>query len=233
MLGRTERLHRRVVVFLAVHDACAGAHDLDVAFADDGGVAHAVLMLQIAGQRNAHDFHVVVRVRPKPGAPGDRVVVQHAQRTEVHALRVVANFGEAEAVVRVEANRGQRGRESLQGGIRCSWGIVLGSSRSRREARVQGRGRVSCQSCKYNRCMYNKNTSIRFIAQQRGRKAPLFIRLSHRSEVLEVFPWLDVLECFVDEADAVLHVVLVHHFHRGVHVAQGEEIEALGTPWLE
>ena len=66
-----------------------------------GLVAHAVLMFQIAGQGNAHDLHIVVGMRPKPGAPGDRVVVQHAQRTEVHALGVVP-AGEAETVVRVE-----------------------------------------------------------------------------------------------------------------------------------
>ena len=43
-----------------------------------------------------------------------------------------------------------------------------------------------------------------------------------KSEVLEVFAGLDVLQCLVYEANAVFDVLLVDHLHGGVHVAQGK-----------
>ena len=90
-----------VAVLLAVRDACARAHHLDVAMADHLGVAHAVLVLQVALQGNGDDLHVVVRVRAETHARRHGIVVEHAQHAEVHALGVVV-VREAEGVARVE-----------------------------------------------------------------------------------------------------------------------------------
>jgi hypothetical protein len=61
----------------------------------------AVLMLQRARQRNANDFHVIVRVGAKAHARGHGVVVEHAQHPKLNPLRVGV-APEAESVVGVE-----------------------------------------------------------------------------------------------------------------------------------
>ena len=50
---------------------------------------------------DGHDFHVVVRVGSEPPATGNDIIIEHAQRTEVHLLRVMPSC-EAEAVVCIQ-----------------------------------------------------------------------------------------------------------------------------------
>ena len=89
------------MVFLAVHDSFACAHDLDVTFANDRGIPHAVSMFQTARQRDAYNLHVLVWMRAKTSIPANGIVIQYSQGTEVHALWIVPAC-EAEAVVGVE-----------------------------------------------------------------------------------------------------------------------------------
>ena len=70
-------------------DAGAGAHHLDIAFFNDGNIAHAVAVLQISFQGNADDLHVVVWMRAEAHPPVNGIVVQHPQCTEMHSLRIV------------------------------------------------------------------------------------------------------------------------------------------------
>ncbi len=90
-----------VFIVLAVPDARAGAHHLDIAIADDGHVAHAVFVFEVAFERDGDDLHVVMRVGAEAFAAHDGVVVEHAQHAEVHAFGVVV-VGEGEGVVTVE-----------------------------------------------------------------------------------------------------------------------------------
>ena len=71
------------------------------------------------------------------------------------------------------------------------------------------------------------------VVQKTRGLCPLFIGQRLCSEVFEVFSSLDVLQRLIDELNAVFDVAFVHHFYGGVHVAQGNEISALGTPLFE
>ena len=164
-----------VVVFLAVHDACPGAHDLNVAFANHGLVAHAVLVFQIARQRDADDLHVVVRMGAKPCAARDGVVVQDAKRAEMHALGVPPT-GEAEAVVGVEpavvgmASRVCRVKDGLHGAL------GLGDAGHGQNAKGHEKGsavEVHVEVCRQLMYVQQKYCASGFNAQKRGAEAPL------------------------------------------------------------
>ena len=74
---------------LAVQTTCAGADALHVARPHDGGVAHAVLMLQSTGHYISDNFHVPMRVHSKAAAAEHDVIVDDAQRAEAHMLGIV------------------------------------------------------------------------------------------------------------------------------------------------
>lgn len=82
---------RRRIGF-AVRDATPSAHALDVARADDGAVAHAIFVFQLAGEDKRHDFHVAVRVRRKTRARRYRVLIDDAKgaKMSVRGILVVA-----------------------------------------------------------------------------------------------------------------------------------------------
>ncbi len=110
-LEEVEEFGRRWVE-LAVGDAAAGAHELDLAWAEFAAVAHAVLVGDGSGNDPCEDFHVAVRVSGEAGAGGDAVFVDDAERAEAHVGGVVV-VAEAEgvegaepAVVGVAAVRG-------------------------------------------------------------------------------------------------------------------------------
>src|SRR6266853_3193672 len=46
-------------------------------------------MRELAFQHAGHNFHIAVRVRRKSSAARDAVVVHHAERAELHVLRIV------------------------------------------------------------------------------------------------------------------------------------------------
>src|SRR5262245_52881533 len=83
-----DRLVLRGVV-LAVTNAGAGAHALHLARSDHRAVAQAIAVLQRAVEHVGDDLHVAVRMRTKPSARRDAVIVDHAQRAEAHVRRVV------------------------------------------------------------------------------------------------------------------------------------------------
>src|SRR5262249_10481559 len=86
---------------LAVHDAGARGHALDVAGADGGTVAHAVLVGDGAVEDVGDDLHVAVGMRAEALAGGDAVVVDDAQGAKTHVRGVVV-VGEREREARVE-----------------------------------------------------------------------------------------------------------------------------------
>ena len=88
-------------VELAVADAGAGRHALDVARLDDRAGAEAVAMLERALQHIGDDLHVAVGVRRKSRAGRDAVVVDDAQRAEPHVVGIVI-VAEREGVAAVE-----------------------------------------------------------------------------------------------------------------------------------
>mmetsp|Transcript_1065 Transcript_1065/g.2840 ORF Transcript_1065/g.2840 Transcript_1065/m.2840 type:complete len:213 (-) Transcript_1065:201-839(-) len=92
------------VIELAVLNAGAGAHALHITGADDAAVgrallavAHAVLVRQFTVEHIADDLHVAVAMGAEAGTRGDPVFIDHAQRAEAHAGRVVV-VGKREAV---------------------------------------------------------------------------------------------------------------------------------------
>ena len=89
------------MVFLAVGQARAGTHHLHIALPNDGFPARAVLVFQVARQRNGDNLHVVVRMLAEAHTPGHGVVVEHAQHAKIHSLGVVIPR-KAERVVRIE-----------------------------------------------------------------------------------------------------------------------------------
>src|ERR1019366_3798027 len=88
-------------VELAVLNAAARAHALHVAGANGGTVAHRVLVRQCAGQHIAEDFHVAVGMGTEACALLYPALVDHAQRTEIHLLRIEV-IREREGVIRLE-----------------------------------------------------------------------------------------------------------------------------------
>src|ERR1700733_15223858 len=70
-------------------NAGTGAHYLYIAVSDDGHVIHAVLVLQVALQRDGDDLHIIMRVGAEALAGVYRIIVQNPQHAKVHALRVI------------------------------------------------------------------------------------------------------------------------------------------------
>jgi len=89
-LGRIE--------FAVLHPA-AGAHDLDLAGAELGVVAHAVLVLDGALEHVREDFRVLMAVGRKPHPRGHQVLIDDPEGPEGHVGRVVI-IGETEAMPR-------------------------------------------------------------------------------------------------------------------------------------
>jgi len=95
-LQEVHRLVRRRV-HLAVPDAGAGGHVLDIARSNDPPVAHGVAVFELSAQDVGEDLHVPVRVQAEAHAGLDHVVVDHPQRAEAHPSRVMV-VGKAEGV---------------------------------------------------------------------------------------------------------------------------------------
>ena len=70
-----------------MHDAAAGGHPLDVAGADGARVAHAVAVVDLAGEHVGHRLDAAVRMPREPGQVVVRVtrfeVVEQQERIEV------------------------------------------------------------------------------------------------------------------------------------------------------
>src|SRR5205807_8812717 len=91
-------------IALAVRDPAAGGHTLYVAGTNHGTIAHAVPMLQRAGQNVSDDFHVAMRVRGETLCGRDSIFVDHAQRAEMHMRRIEILI-EREGVISVEPSK--------------------------------------------------------------------------------------------------------------------------------
>lgn len=86
---------------LAMEDAFAGAHELDLAGLEDAAIAEAVFVLEGAFDNVGEDFHVAVRVSGEAAAGSDAVFVDDAQAAEAHVGGVVV-IGEGEGVMGFE-----------------------------------------------------------------------------------------------------------------------------------
>src|SRR5688572_26456098 len=78
-----------IMIELAMRNACPSAHDLHFVRMDDTGIAHAVLMLKLAFEDDRDDLHIIMRMATEAHAAGNRVVIKHAQRPEVHLPRIM------------------------------------------------------------------------------------------------------------------------------------------------
>src|SRR3546814_15577811 len=120
---------RRVLrrVELAVLDAVAGAHPLQLARAKHAFATVVVAMRQPAFEHVADDLHVGVAVRREAGARRDAILVDHPQRAPAHPRRVVV-VAERERVVAVEpagfyvAAVGGGAQDLHRGSSRKTWG---------------------------------------------------------------------------------------------------------------
>lgn len=86
---------------LAVRDAPARAHQLNLAGLELPAIAQAVLVLQRAFQHVAENLHVAVRMRPEAQARRNPVVVDDAQGAEAHVRRIII-VREGKGVIRIE-----------------------------------------------------------------------------------------------------------------------------------
>lgn len=86
---------------LAMEDAFAGAHELDLAGLEDAAVAEAVFVLEGTLDDVGEDFHVAVRVGGETAAGSDVVFVDDAKAAEAHVSGVVV-VGEGEGVMGFE-----------------------------------------------------------------------------------------------------------------------------------
>ena len=84
-------------VELAVEDAGAGAHQLDLSGGEGFGVAEAVLMSERAFEDVAEDFHIPMRMGREPHARGDDIVVDDTQAAKAHVGGIEV-IGETEGV---------------------------------------------------------------------------------------------------------------------------------------
>src|ERR1041385_7869225 len=73
---------------LTVAHTCAGAHALAVTGMNYGTVAHAVFVRESTLENIGDDFHVAMRMHGKSRAGRDKILVDHAQRTESHPLGI-------------------------------------------------------------------------------------------------------------------------------------------------
>src|SRR5712691_4398613 len=86
---------------LAVQHARSRAHALHFAGADDGSRSHVVAMFELSFEDISDDFHIAVAMCSKAAARLDAVLVDHAQCTETHELRVVV-IGEREGMIGIK-----------------------------------------------------------------------------------------------------------------------------------
>src|SRR5208337_5512674 len=112
---------------------CSCAHILHVTRADYRAVAHAVAVLQRAFQDVGDDLHIAVRMRGKPRAACDAVVVHDAQGAEMN-VRGVVIIGERKGKARIEpAVVGMAARVALanenHGGLLAMTGRLYALSR--------------------------------------------------------------------------------------------------------
>ena len=77
------------MVELAVLHTGAGRHSLDVTAPDDGAVAHAVAVRELALEDVRDDLHVPVAVSAEALTRLDAVFVDDAQRPVAHVARIV------------------------------------------------------------------------------------------------------------------------------------------------
>src|SRR6185437_2199380 len=90
----------RSIVF-GMSDAAARAHQLYITGIDDPVRPRAVLMRERALQRDGDDLHILMRMAVETPSAFHDIVVQHAQRTELHLLPVVP-VAETEGVMTVQ-----------------------------------------------------------------------------------------------------------------------------------
>ena len=88
-------------IIFGMGDPRSRRHHLDVAGNGSPGVAEAVLVADRSLSHIGDYFHVAMRMGRKAGVRGDRVIVPDAQRSPVHASRVVI-IGEREMVPGVQ-----------------------------------------------------------------------------------------------------------------------------------
>jgi hypothetical protein len=74
---------------LAVPHAAAGAHALSLARANDGTVAHTVLVRESAFEQVSDDLHVAVGMHRKTVSRLNPILVDHTQGAEPHEARIV------------------------------------------------------------------------------------------------------------------------------------------------
>ena len=82
------RLHGRWIE-LAVPNAGARRHALDIAGANDRAGAQTVAVLQCAADDVGDNFHIPMRVHAEPLAGAHEIFVDHAQRAEGHVAWIV------------------------------------------------------------------------------------------------------------------------------------------------
>ena len=88
-------------VLLAVRDAGARRHALDLARPDDGAGAHAVRVRELAVEDVRENFHVAVTVLAEAVSGRHAVLVDHAEAAKAHVRGVVV-VGEREGVEALE-----------------------------------------------------------------------------------------------------------------------------------
>src|SRR5438876_614623 len=94
------RLPFRRIEF-AVPNARARAHALHIAALHDGARAKAVTMFEATRQNVSENLHVTMPVHAEAGIRRHSVVVDHAQNTKTHVLRVVI-IAERKSVAAIE-----------------------------------------------------------------------------------------------------------------------------------
>lgn len=77
-------------------------------------VPHAVAVAERTFERNRHDLHVIVGMRPESFARGDRIVVEHPQGAEMDSPGVVIS-GKTERMVGIEPTMVGVSRASVRG----------------------------------------------------------------------------------------------------------------------
>src|SRR5438270_13518409 len=92
MLGQNPDLKKmnRVAlrwIHLAVQHAGSRAHALHVAASNHRSISHVVLMGELAGHDDRHDFHVAMSMASESDVRLYAILIDHAQRSEAHELR--------------------------------------------------------------------------------------------------------------------------------------------------
>src|SRR5262245_31976480 len=88
-------------VELAVTNAGAGAHPLQLARAQYFAIAEAIAMFECPAQDDRDNFHIAMPVHAKALAGGDTILIHHAQGPELRVLWIEV-FSERKGVISVE-----------------------------------------------------------------------------------------------------------------------------------